>query len=140
LEYLDNFSDEIGKGDEFCYQLKLAQAPSDTFVIADTSLSNELCFKMEPDIFIPNSFTPNNDGKNESWRPRTSYLVPIDNYNLQIYDRWGKLAFETTNPLEGWSGERNEGFAAEGVYLYHLEITTVHGSKIDRKGNFNLVR
>ena len=140
LEYLDDFSDEINKGDEFCYQLKLAQASSDTFVIADTSLSNELCFKMEPDIFIPNSFTPNNDGKNESWRPKTSYVVPIDNYNLQIYDRWGKLAFETTNPLEGWSGKRNEGFAAEGVYLYHLEITTVHGSKINRKGNFNLVR
>jgi len=140
LEYSDDISEEIHNGDEFCYRLKLTQAASDTFVAPDTSFSNEVCFKMEPDIFIPNSFTPNQDGINENWRPKTTYIIPFDNYSLTIFDRWGKVAFETDNPLEGWNGERNNGMATAGVYNYRLEIVTVHGSKISRKGIFNLVR
>lgn len=140
LEYLDDITEEIHKGDEFCYRLKLAQTASDTFETPDTSMSNEICFKMEPDVFIPSSFTPNQDGINESWRPRTSYIIPYDNYSLTIFDRWGKEAFKTDDPLEGWNGERNGGMASVGLYSYRLEIVTVHGSKIERKGTFHLVR
>ncbi len=140
LAYLDNISSEIHSGDKFCYRLKLTQAPSDTFEIADTSVSNEICFKMEPDVFIPNSFTPNEDGINEVWRPKTSYIIPFKNYSLKVFDRWGKLAFETTNPLEGWNGQRNDGEAPVGIYVYRLEIVTVYGSTIEHRGRFNLVR
>ena len=120
LEYLDNFSDEISKGDEFCYQLKLAQAPSDTFVIADTSLSNELCFKMEPDIFIPNSFTPNNDGINDIWKPMYNSDCWID-IEYTIYNRWGNVVFRGLND-EVWDGSMMNGdyYVADGVYNYTL--------------------
>ncbi|MBD78455.1 MAG: hypothetical protein CL840_06015 [Crocinitomicaceae bacterium] len=138
--YLDDISGEVHNGDEFCYRLKLVQAPSDTFEIADTCLSNEICFKMEPDVFIPNSFTPNRDGINEVWRPKTSYINPFSNYSLKVFDRWGKLAFETMSPLEGWNGQRNNGDAPTGIYTYHLEVVTVYGSIIEYRGLFNLVR
>jgi gliding motility-associated-like protein len=140
LYYLDDISSEIHNGDEFCYTMKLVQAPSDTFVLSDTTISNEICFKMEPDIFIPNSFSPNDDGKNETWRPKTKYIVPFQNYNLKVFDRWGNMIFETTDPLEGWNGTRNDGNAAAGSYVYKLEVTTVYGSKINRNGQVILIR
>jgi gliding motility-associated-like protein len=138
--YNDDISELIHKGDKFCYVLKLAQTESGIYETPDTASSNEVCFAMEPDIFIANSFTPNNDGINETWRPLTSYVVPGQNYLLRIYDRWGKLVFETTDPLEGWDGTRNGSTCPAGQYIYQYDIITVYGSSISKKGSFNLIR
>lgn len=140
LFYLDDIYSEIQFGSSFCYKLALFQAKSKIFESADTAFSNEICFSMEPDVFVPNSFTPNSDGVNETWRPTTSYVVPFYNYHLKIFDRWGKLMFETQDPSEGWDGIHNGGECNMGQYVYKLEIITYSGSLIAKDGYFNLVR
>ncbi|MBL7906514.1 MAG: gliding motility-associated C-terminal domain-containing protein [Bacteroidales bacterium] len=51
-----------------------------------------------------NTFTPNNDGLNDVFRPVGTGIL-IRQFSMVIYNRWGQLIFETTNPAEGWDGE-----------------------------------
>ena len=148
-EYVDDFSDDIYESADFCYYIKLTQEAGilkkgDTsnyvYPISDTSYSNTVCFEFEPDVFVANSFTPNNDGNNEIWKPKVTFVVPFENYLLEVFNRWGKLVFETTDPSLGWDG-RFEGYPSPvGQYLYHYRVTTVHGSTIEDRGYFQLVR
>lgn len=138
--FQDDLQDFVHQGDRFCYDVKLVQYNSKTFDYTDTSSSNTICFEHEADVFIPNTFTPNDDGINETWRPITSYVVPVQNYHLMIFNRFGKLVFETTDPLEGWDGTEEDTEAAVGQYAYRYFIKTVHGSTVEKKGNFSLVR
>ena len=55
-------------------------------------------------VFIPNSFTPNNDGFNDIWAVYGSDIDP-DRFEMTVYNRWGQLVFETTDPEQGWVGQ-----------------------------------
>jgi gliding motility-associated-like protein len=78
------------------------------------------------DVFVPNAFTPDDDGINEYFIPSIYTTWPIDRYVFQIYNRWGEVIFETDDPYKGWMGEVHEGafYSRDGVYVYHIEITT----------------
>ena len=54
-------------------------------------------------IYFPNSFTPNNNGLNDTFRPLSGGAMT--KYELQIYNRWGQLIFRTTNKNDGWTGK-----------------------------------
>ncbi|UTW62700.1 gliding motility-associated C-terminal domain-containing protein [bacterium SCSIO 12741] len=140
LYYTDDFSSEIGEGGRFCYYIEYIQPPTLEFPLWDTSYSNSLCFNHEPDVFIANSFTPNEDGLNETWRPYVSYVVPVQDYRLRIIDRWGRVIYESTEPSEGWDGKINEKFAPAGVYVYEYSYVSANGSSTQGKGSFQLVR
>ncbi|MDE3184103.1 MAG: gliding motility-associated C-terminal domain-containing protein [Bacteroidota bacterium] len=89
------------------------------------------------DIFIPNAFTPNGDGINDVFR-----IIPYENYKVNrfcIYDRWGKLMFETTDAHNGWDGTINGIPAAAGVYIYYVEMQN-RQKKISKKGTIILLR
>src|SRR5690606_18573840 len=58
----------------------------------------EIC---EPIIFVPNAFSPNNDGTNEYFNILALYL---DDFHLSIYDRWGELIFESNSVDNTWNG------------------------------------
>lgn len=53
-------------------------------------------------IYIPTAFTPNNDGLNDVFLPKTKSL---ESYELTIINRWGAIVFTTKNPLQGWDGK-----------------------------------
>jgi hypothetical protein len=53
-------------------------------------------------FFAPNAFTPNNDGKNDSFRPLI--FGPLIKYELSIFNRWGQLVFRTTDYSKAWNG------------------------------------
>lgn len=57
----------------------------------------------ELQIFLPNSFTPNQDGLNDVFKP-TGLHITDDQYLFVIYDRWGHIVFQTADPEEGWDG------------------------------------
>ncbi|MBL7944153.1 MAG: gliding motility-associated C-terminal domain-containing protein, partial [Flavobacteriales bacterium] len=78
------------------------------------------------DVFVPNAFSPDNDGINEYFIPSIYTAWPIDRYVFQIYNRWGEVIFETNDPSKGWMGEVHEGafYSRDGVYVYHIEITS----------------
>lgn len=74
-------------------------------------------------IYIPNSFTPNGDGLNDLFKPVLSN-IDVEDYRLEIFDRWGQKVFETNEVNQGWDGSMsNSGYYAEaGSYAYHIHI------------------
>jgi gliding motility-associated-like protein len=76
---------------------------------------------LEPTLDIPNYFTPNGDGQNDVWFIDYQGQEP---YRLRVYDRIGRLMFETENPLERWNGtlDNSGGKAMETTYFYLLNI------------------
>ena len=67
-------------------------------------------------VYIPNSFTPNGDGRNDGFK--IEYDCFFDSFSLQIFDRWGNSIFESTNPSAFWDGTINGKPAQIGVYAY----------------------
>jgi gliding motility-associated-like protein len=74
-------------------------------------------------FYVPNSFTPDGDGLNDWFRPEGQFFE-TESYNLKVYDRWGKIMFNTDNPNMGWNGRYlNTGSPVKlGVYVYIFEL------------------
>lgn len=64
---------------------------------------------------VPNVFTPDGNGKNDEFR--VAYRSLRD-FHIWVYNRWGKLVYESTDPAKGWDGKINGRPAAEGAYFY----------------------
>ena len=75
-------------------------------------------------IYVPNTFTPDEDDINEVFLPQMSGTRFIEKYTLQIYDRWGTVIFETNNPEEPWAGDVREGdyYAKDESYNWQVIV------------------
>jgi gliding motility-associated-like protein len=92
--------------------------------------------------FIPNSFSPNGDGINDIWKP-VGTTVDLTSYSCKIYDRWGRLVFQTSDIDQGWNGANmdSEFFSDTDIYTYVLEITSATTEdKYELTGFITLVR
>ena len=70
--------------------------------------------------YIPNTFTPDGDGHNQTFKPVfTSGFDPF-NYEMLIYNRWGEIIFETHDVTYGWDGTYALENCQDGVYLYKI--------------------
>lgn len=92
---------------------------------------------IEPEIFIPNAFSPNDDGSNDILYVRGNTIREL---LLRIYNRWGEKVFETNNPSSGWDGIYKGTKVQPGVYDYYLEATCVNNEKFFKKGNITVLR
>ncbi|HYG51494.1 MAG TPA: gliding motility-associated C-terminal domain-containing protein, partial [Flavobacteriales bacterium] len=72
-------------------------------------------------VIVPNVFSPNGDGFNDSWYILTGTL---SEYNLQIFNRWGQLMFESADISQQWTGDFNGKPCVEGTYYYVLKAKT----------------
>ncbi len=90
-------------------------------------------------FYIPNSFTPNGDGVNDTFFAKGVNLI---NYNLKIFDRWGNLVYTTQDINAGWDGKANHGsnVAQQDVYEWKVSFTDVFGKAHNEVGNVTLVR
>ena len=72
-------------------------------------------------IHVPNTFTPNGDDLNEVFRPILIGVEP-DDYELNIFDRWGALVFGTRDPEAGWNGSApsDGAIVQDGVYAWRI--------------------
>lgn len=68
-------------------------------------------------VFFPNAFSPDRNGKNESFRPVTGGIVLLD-YKMIIYNRWGQLIYQSNDYITGWDGTFNGAAAPNGIYPY----------------------
>ncbi len=91
----------------------------------------------EPAQVIPNVFTPNGDGINDTY---IIQLGTLERFHLIIYSRWGKLMFETTDPNEHWDGIFNGKPSPEGVYTFRMEAAQIGGQEIMKMGTITLLR
>jgi gliding motility-associated-like protein len=90
-------------------------------------------------IFIPNSFSPNNDGINDNFKPESS--CGLTEYTFMVFDRWGEKLFETNNQAEAWFGKYKGEILSAGVYVYLLRYNSSCGNDSKNKwGTINLIR
>ena len=91
-------------------------------------------------IFIPNTFTPNNDGVNDVFYVVTDATCWLT-WNLQIYNRWGTLVKEMNDPTEYWTGVSFSGhwLCPDGVYTWKLKATE-EGSSTQLNGLVSIFR
>ena len=88
-------------------------------------------------VFMPNAFTPNNDGKNDVFRIPQS--VKIDMKSFSIFDRWGDKVFTTNNRYAAWDGNYKGVKSPAGIYIYF--ITGKENNKETKiKGFVTLIR
>ena len=91
------------------------------------------------DVFLPNAFTPNGDGKNDIFRLVTKGNQEISAF--QVMDRWGKRVFESVNQNEGWDGTFNGEAQDMGTYKYYLKYRCADSKEmVEMKGDVILLR
>jgi len=98
----------------------------------ESMLSPVVCVDNCPVYELPNTFTPNNDSANDLFKPmRRRY---IDRINFQVFNKWGNLLYETTDPDINWDGTNQSGKDMdEGVYHYTCEVFEQEASGIEKR-------
>lgn len=123
--------DGIGEGD---YEVTVTDANGCT---VSMSISKS---EMFPKMLFPNSFTPNGDGFNDFFSP-ISPCIP--DYDMTIYDRWGKVVFQELDGKGIWDGTKDGEDMSAGVYAYYVtyENQTSNGTFTENiRGYVRLIR
>lgn len=81
-------------------------------------------------LYVPSSFTPNGDGKNDVWQP-IGTGIESDYFHVMVFDRWGELVFESHNIEEAWDGTNGDSEEIAPVGNYTWRIIT--GDALDEK-------
>ena len=105
------------------------------------TLAREIVLRSIDDLYLPNAFSPNNDGVNDEFR---SYgpLGGKQDFEMTVFTHWGDQVFYTNDPSEGWNGRLNNTgeFLPQGVYVYYLTFKNPNGEQISMKGLLNLLK
>jgi gliding motility-associated-like protein len=124
-------------GNEICMYLTASES-SNPHGITGRSTSSVSCTAPVEIITVPNIFTPNNDLKNDLFRPVLSF-TPLS-YHLIISDQHGSPLFETNDWNESWDGKKNGELQPDGVYLWFLKVTTPSGNNLARTGTVTILK
>lgn len=123
-----------------CFYITATDSTGNTSFSSDT-----ICVDPCPLYELPNVFTPDNNGVNDLFHPLLPYRDVID-VEMKIFNRWGALMFETTDPDINWNGKRNNDGeeAPEGVYFYICKVnqasTTAELKQTLLRGTIQLLR
>lgn len=91
-------------------------------------------------IYTPNTFTPNDDGINEGFKPELEGYAPAS-YEFFIFNRWGQQLFYTKDPHASWDGTFGGEYVQEGIYTYRLIVQSRYkAERRDILGKVNLMR
>ena len=91
------------------------------------------------DIQFPNAFTPNNDGRNDVFKP-LNVCEAISNYQLNIFDRYGNLVFTTNNKYAVWNGYTKGQKNQSGTFVWHCQYINEQGNTLQQKGTVVLIQ
>jgi gliding motility-associated-like protein len=102
-------------------------------------VTSEIVIESYFTFFIPNAFTPNNDGVNETFFGKG---VGIIEYNLTIFDRWGEVIFESNDIEKGWDGRAKGGneIAQQDVYVWKVNLKDIFNKKHEYIGKVSLIK
>lgn len=107
-------------------------------VVCQMGLSAVVSGQTLPDqVFIPNSFTPNNDGRNDTWQV---YGYIYKNARVMVFNQWGEKVFEASGAQVSWDGTYKGKPQPSGVYMYVVQLTLNNGNTEYKKGSVNLIR
>ena len=122
------------------YRVKAYQANG------QVSTSNTASAIQASTVYIPNAFSPNNDGLNEEFKVEGQALHHLDGegfarFQLTVFNRWGERVFQTSNPNKGWDGTSKNGERlGAGTYIYKLYAVSQQGQTFTKKGQVTLIR
>jgi gliding motility-associated-like protein len=90
-------------------------------------------------VFIPNAFTPDNDGRNDAFRVLNA--VKAENFELRIFNRWGQMLFQSKDWKKGWDGRLNGQLQPTGTYVWFVRYKDSRNNQlVERKGSVVLIR
>jgi gliding motility-associated-like protein len=88
--------------------------------------------------WFPDAFTADENGLNDAFRLK--YSCEVSHFQIEIFDRWGSMLFESNNPDFSWDGKSGGKICMEGVYVYHVEFRSATGMRYERRGTITLLR
>jgi len=99
-------------------------------------------------IKIPNAFTPDAGGPSGGTQGSTGIndvflpvMKGVEEFEMQIFDRWGTLIFQSVNKNQGWDGyDRNGNLLPAGVYVYKLTLRLSNNQRTTQVGDVTLIR
>lgn len=91
-------------------------------------------------VYLPNAFSPNNDGANDRLRVRSTFINQIEEFELMIFNRWGQQMYRSFDPLGSWDGTFEGDDLEPDVYGYYLRVVCPDGEVLIQKGNITLLR
>ena len=101
------------------------------------SWSNEICFNFSPTIYIPNAFSPNNDGLNDKF---VISAGAIKTFSMKLYNRWGEQIWETKDYNVSWDGFYKEKPVQVDVYMYSIILTDFRDKEYRMNGTVHVIR
>lgn len=95
----------------------------------------------EVSYFLPTAFTPNDDGENDTYSG-VGVIEGIREFRLQVWNRWGEMIFESTDPAIGWNGQKfNSGNPVPGgVYVVMVRYREPRGKLVEKQAMVTLLR
>lgn len=100
------------------------------------SRDTAMMVNMAMSLQVPNAFTPNGDGLNDTFRPIFTNPDLVVQYHLSIYNRWGQLFFETTDSAQGWDGKDKPA----GIYTWVISYANQLGKGYRLRGVVTLIK
>ncbi|MFN7118137.1 MAG: gliding motility-associated C-terminal domain-containing protein [Saprospiraceae bacterium] len=103
-----------------------------------TSIVSKVIKVQNCSIQVPNAFTPNGDNKNDFFNyvgDGTETLI-----EFKVFNRWGQVVYNNTNPTQGWDGRHNGRDAPSDVYVYIIRVRYIDGTEELKRGNVTLIR
>lgn len=119
------------------YQVFVTDANGCVIVTPLTIYVKKLPLCGEPDIFVPNAFSPNGDNVNDKLFVRGNRIQEL---YFAVFDRWGEKVFETTAQSIGWDGTFKGENAGPAVFDYYLKVKCIGGNEFFKKGNVTIIR
>ncbi|MFT5725070.1 MAG: gliding motility-associated-like protein, partial [Bacteroidia bacterium] len=120
----------------FCYRIigyKINQNNESQVV----SISNEDCIDVHSWLYVPNAFSPNQDGLNDEFVTPGWY---IKEYHITIYNRWGEKLFESNSLYNSWDGTYKGEVVENEAYLYIIQSTGIDNIKRGYRGTVTVIR
>ena len=152
VDYVWDPVDELSCTNSDCSSVLLAPSKNRnyTLIVTDATgcmqtASIPVSVRLIRHVFIPNAFSPNDDGRNDLFQVFTGTGV-TEIHSMRIYDRWGNILFDRENltpsfgGTEGWDGRVNNQVMNPGVYVYVVDVSFRDGARIQYRGDVTLLR
>jgi gliding motility-associated-like protein len=136
LTYTDDVSSlSFGTG-SITYLVEAFEGEGNAYGFRESSFSNEALAEQESKILMPNAIMPR--GINNELKP-VSLFVGSQDYEFMVYNRWGQMIFQTSDPGEGWNGTYNGSFVEAGVYVWLIRYRNAMNQVRFQKGNVTVI-
>ena len=138
-EYEDNSPDLLGADGVTSYYLQAREQVGNPIIpTTPSSFSNFAYVYKEVRLIIPGAFSPN--AANPIFRPQV-LTQTTTKFDMKIYNRWGKLVFETIDEFQGWDGkDKDNGLVCPpGAYIYIIDVIDANGATLNKVGSVALL-